>query len=244
MRKEIVELKPTHLILAAGLKGTPNIDWFDKPENKEEGYHINVTAQVEVTKICVEQNVHCTLISSGTPYNYDEAHPEGSSIGFTEKDNPNYTALVYAQLRIELEKQLVPYLEKRVLCARIHNPISKYDSPGNLLTKIMNFPKVHQVRSSLTVLDEICPLIVEMAIRDINGTYWAVSPGVISPDEILTLYKEIIKPDHKWEIIPPPTNRPSAYFDSTKLETLFPGKRSSCMDAVRAIFMEWRALGK
>eukprot|EP01126_Amoeba_proteus_P039155 TRINITY_DN4113_c0_g2_i14.p3 TRINITY_DN4113_c0_g2~~TRINITY_DN4113_c0_g2_i14.p3 ORF type:complete len:119 (+),score=24.68 TRINITY_DN4113_c0_g2_i14:92-448(+) len=39
---EIESVSPTHVICAAGIKGKPNVDWFEIPENYPEAYDINV----------------------------------------------------------------------------------------------------------------------------------------------------------------------------------------------------------
>lgn len=53
-------------------------DWFEDPQNYDEAYDINVQSQVEIAHFCLERGIHCTLISSGFIYTYDEAHPLGT----------------------------------------------------------------------------------------------------------------------------------------------------------------------
>lgn len=43
-------------------------------------------------------------------------------------------------------------------------------------------------------------LLVRMWLKNIAGLFNFTSPGFTSPNQILTLYKEILNPDHKWEI--------------------------------------------
>lgn len=66
------------------MQATKNVsypeDWFEAPENYPEAYRVNVQSQVDIAKHCEEHQIHCTLISSGFIFNYDDAHPVG--VGF------------------------------------------------------------------------------------------------------------------------------------------------------------------
>ncbi len=107
------EGNPKHCDEFAQFKLISEKDWFDaSPENRELGYQVNVKAQIEISKLCIEKKIHCSLVSSGGAfYNYDAAHPEGFS-GFTESDPPNYLVGGYAQLRVQLEEELEPIKEQ------------------------------------------------------------------------------------------------------------------------------------
>ena len=43
----------------------------------------------------------------------------------------------------------------------------------------------------MSILDDLLPLIPEMALKDLRGIYNFVNPGVISHNQILDLYKKI-----------------------------------------------------
>ena len=51
----------------------------------------------------------------------------------------------------------------------------------------------------MTVLEEILPIMVDMALNERTGTYNMTNPGLISHNEILEMYREIVNPDFTWE---------------------------------------------
>ncbi len=51
----------------------------------------------------------------------------------------------------------------------------------------------------MTVLNELLPIMIEMALNRTVGTVNLTNPGLISHNEILTMYKEIVNPDFTWE---------------------------------------------
>ena len=86
------------------------------------------------------------------------------------------------------------------LNARIRMPITdEQDSPRNFITKITSYKKVCSVPNSMTVLDELLPVLIEMALNKQVGTVNLTNPGLISHNEILSMYKEIVDPNFTWE---------------------------------------------
>jgi hypothetical protein len=62
---------------------------------------------------------------------------------------------------------------------------------SNLLTVL----KVVNVPNSVTVLEDLLPISLDMTEREIKGVYNFVNPGAISHNEVLALYKEYIDPN-------------------------------------------------
>ena len=73
------------------------------------------------------------------------------------------------------------------------------DSPRNFITKITSYKKVCSIPNSMTVLDELLPVLIELALKGEVGTINLTNPGLISHNEILTMYKEIVDPNFTWE---------------------------------------------
>ena len=55
------------------------------------------------------------------------------------------------------------------------------------------------IPNSMTVLDELLPISIEMAKRNLRGIWNFTNPGVISHNEILELYRDYIDPTFKWQ---------------------------------------------
>ena len=51
----------------------------------------------------------------------------------------------------------------------------------------------------MTVLDNLLPIMIHYAINRKTGTINLTNPGLITHNEILEMYKEIIDPDFTWE---------------------------------------------
>ena len=51
----------------------------------------------------------------------------------------------------------------------------------------------------MTVLPELLPLIIDMAKNKVSGTVNLTNPGLITHNEILEMYKEIVDPSFTWK---------------------------------------------
>jgi hypothetical protein len=50
----------------------------------------------------------------------------------------------------------------------------------------------------MTVLNELLPVLIEMALKGQVGTVNLTNPGTITHNEILEMYKEIVDPKFSW----------------------------------------------
>lgn len=86
-----------------------------------------------------------------------------------------------------------------VCTLRVRMPISSdLNNPRNFITKISRYDKVVNIPNSMTVLDELIPISIEMAKRNLRGIWNFTNPGVVSHNEILEMYKQYIDPSFKW----------------------------------------------
>ena len=104
---EIEQCNPDFIINAAGITGRPNVDWCE--DHKEETIRANVLGILNLADITALKGIHLTNISTGCIYQYDENHPLGSGIGFTEKDEPNFAGSFYSHTKIIIEKLISNY---------------------------------------------------------------------------------------------------------------------------------------
>lgn len=75
-------------------------------------------------------------------------------------------------------------LDKDVLNLSIRVPITSKNNPRNFITKITNYKKICSIPNSMTVLDELIPIMVHMAKKNITGTFNMVNPELTSHNEI------------------------------------------------------------
>ncbi|KAL0408414.1 UNVERIFIED_CONTAM: Bifunctional dTDP-4-dehydrorhamnose 3,5-epimerase/dTDP-4-dehydrorhamnose reductase [Sesamum radiatum] len=119
---------------------------------------------------------------------------------------------------------------ENVCTLRVRMPISSdLSNPRNFITKIARYEKVVNIPNSMTILDELLPISIEMAKRNLTGIWNFTNPGVVSHNEILEMYREYIDPNFTWTnftleeqakvIIAPRSNNE---LDATKLKQEFP----------------------
>jgi len=191
---EMSAVKPRYVICAAGLAGTPNIDWCES--HKQETIRVNVIGTLNIADACFVSSLHCTVFGSGCLYEYDAAHPIGSGIGFKETDPPNFQGSFYVKTRVLLEPLAMQF--PNLLYLRVRFPISDDMNPRSVLSKLINYERVVNVPNSFTVLDDLLPLVPTLASRGITGLVNFTNPGVISHNELLTYYHDYIDPSFSW----------------------------------------------
>lgn len=170
--------KPKYLINCAGITGTPNIMWCE--DHKEETIDNNITRQIEIADLCLQRNIHLTILGSGAIFD--------SLKYYTEEDIGNFTPNFYTQCRIELEGKIKLY--PNVLYLRINYPISSKQSPKNLLTKLLSYKTINDISLSITCLDSLIPLLFQMIENNEIGICNFVNTGEISLVEIVKLFRK------------------------------------------------------
>jgi 3,5-epimerase/4-reductase len=86
-----------------------------------------------------------------------------------------------------------------VLSLRIRMPISSQWNDRNFITKIVKYDRVCSIPNSMTVLDDFFPIFLDLMKRKKTGTYNCTNPGLISHNEILLSYRNIIDPSFEWK---------------------------------------------
>jgi len=195
LEAEIDEVKPTHVLMAAGQTGRPNIDWCE--DHKVETLRTNVIGTLNVADVTYERNIHCTIYATGCIFKYDDDHPLGSGKGFLEGDEPNFAESFYSETKGYMEKMLKNY--PNCLILRVRMPISDDLFHRNFVTKIVKYERVVNIPNSMTVLYEMLPASLAMAESALTGVYNFTNPGVISHNQVLDLYKKYIDPTYTYK---------------------------------------------
>ena len=108
-------------------------------------------------------------------------------------------------------------------------PITSDYNPRNFITKIITYEKICSVPNSMTVLPDLIPIMIDLAIKKHVGTVNLVNPGLISHNEILEMYREIVDNNFTWknftveeqnQILA--SGRSNNYLDTSKLESMYP----------------------
>jgi 3,5-epimerase/4-reductase len=228
--------KPTHIMSFIGRthgkigdKEYPTIDYLEQPGKLVENTRDNLFSPLVLAILCKKHNIHLTYFGTGCIFTYDDEHPfADETTGFDENDIPNFTGSGYSTVKGYTD-QLLQLFSDSVLNLRIRMPITSKHEPRNFITKITTYERICSIPNSMTVLDELLPYALDMAKRQITGTYNFTNPGVISHNEILELYREIVDTSFTWKnftieeqskILA--SERSNNCLDTVKLTTLYP----------------------
>lgn len=211
---ELKELGPTHVICTIGrtagyietshtytqmssVEYINNIDYLEYPGKLKENLHDNLYGPLLIAKATSELGIHMTYMGTGCIFTYDNNNPEYI---FSEEDTPNFFGSSYSTVKGCTDSLMKTY--SNVLNVRIRMPISLNAHPKDFISKIVGFSNICSIPNSMTVLEELLPVMLDMALKNHTGTINLVNPGVISHNEILQMYKEIIDPNHVWACVP------------------------------------------
>lgn len=207
VRKDIETHHPTHIMSFTGrTHGTTadgrritTIDYLEEEGKLLENLQDNLYGPLVLAFLAREYKLHFTYLGTGCIFEYDDTHPMGSkSTGFKEDDSPNFFGSSYSVTK-GVTDRLMHFFNENTLNLRIRMPIVDEVNERNFITKITTYAKVCSLPNSMSVLDDLLPLAIELACEDKVGTLNFTNPGVITHNEILTLYKEIVDPSFTWE---------------------------------------------
>ena len=229
LENEIQNINPTHILSLIGRthgtvgdKVISTIDYLEEDGKLVENIRDNLFSPVMLAMICNEKNIHFTYLGTGCIFDYDNIHDNG----FVEEDNPNFFGSSYSIVKGFTDRIMKKI---KVLNLRIRMPINSDCNSRNFIRKITTYDKICSIPNSMSVLPELIPYSIEMMRMNIIGTINLTNPGVISHNEILELYKEIVDPIFTWKnfTIDEQNNilsskRSNNMLNTDKLKNLFP----------------------
>ena len=215
------------------------IDYLEQEGKLTENVRDNLYSPLVLAMICKEQGIHYTYQGTGCIFKFDDTHPFGKEEnGFGEGCPPNFFGSSYSIVKGFTDK-LMHLFGDSVLNLRIRMPITGTKNSRNFITKITTYEKVCSVPNSMTVLPELLPYVLEMMQNNTTGTINLTNPGLISHNEILKMYAEIVDPEFTWKNFTMEeqrsilaADRSNNFLNTTKLEDLFP-QIDTIKDAVR-----------
>lgn len=239
VEKEIDKVHPTHIISFIGRthgvidnKVYSTIDYLEKEGKLVENIRDNLFSPISLALLCKTKNIHFTYLGTGCIFEYDTTHTNG----FTENDTPNFFGSSYSIVKGYTDR-LMHSID--VLNLRIRMPINSEKNPRNFITKITNYEKICSIANSMSVLPELIPIIVDLMKKKHIGTINLTNPGVITHNEILEMYKEIVDPSFTWKNFSIEeqdtillSKRSNNYLSTQKLESLYPNVKN-IQEAVR-----------
>ena len=187
---------PTHIISFIGRTYGDNIntiDYLEQPGKLKDNIRDNLYGPMILANISRKYNIHYTYLGTGCIFSQDD--PLNKK--YLESDNPDFFGSSYSIVKGFTDRLMRLY--PNTLNLRIRMPIVDYKHPRNFITKITEYYKITSMPNSMTILKDFYPIMVDLIKRKEVGTLNLVNPDVITHNEILEMYKEIVDPLFKWE---------------------------------------------
>jgi len=236
LESELKSISPTHVVAFIGRthgkideKVYTTIDYLEEPGKLVDNVKDNLFSPIVLAFLCKRLDIHFTYLGTGCIFKYDEEHPFGQEVnGFTEDALPNFFGSSYSTVK-GFTDRLMKFFGDSVLNLRIRMPIVGEPNPRNFITKIATYEKICSIPNSMTVLPELLPKVLDMMQNQVTGTMNLTNPGLISHNEILEMYKEIVDPDFRWQNFSAEeqrkiltSDRSNNYLDTSRLEHMYP----------------------
>jgi dTDP-glucose 4,6-dehydratase len=232
--RELDTVLPSHVVSFIGRthgkigdKSYPTIDYLENPGKLVENMRDNLFSPLSLALECKERGIHYTYLGTGCIFDYtnDDEHK------FNEDDVPNFFGSSYSIVK-GFTDRLMHQLKDHALNLRIRMPIVAEENPRNFITKILSYSKICSVPNSMSVLDELLPIVIKMMSAGITGTVNLTNPGTISHNEILEMYRKHVDPEFTWANFSIEEqrkfllcDRSNNHLDTTVLETFAPEVR-------------------
>ena len=257
--EEIDAFAPTHIISFLGRTHGENfttIDYLEQPGKLVENVRDNLMAPIILAQLCADRGIHYTYLGTGCIFNDADACSD-NAYAFKETDAPNFFGSSYSIVKGFTDQFMVwrhgqgqqgqqGQQRQAILNLRIRMPIVGEDHPRNFITKITRYEKVCSIPNSMSVLPELLPMALElMRLRHV-GTLNLTNPGVISHNEILTLYKQHVDPAFEWRNFSLAeqdavlaSKRSNNWLDTHELQRLFPNVKM-IRDAIKDLMKTYK----
>jgi len=222
--------------------GYTTIDYLEQKGKLVENVRDNLFSPIILAVLCSKHNIHFTYLGTGCIFNgYND------NVGYSEQSKPDFFGSSYSTVKGFTDRLMhLDIFNNCVLNCRIRMPITADKSGRNFITKIMGYSKICSVANSMTVLPELLPLMIDMAIHKQTGTINLTNPGVVTHNEILQMIKEIIDPNFTWQNFTIEeqnqillSGRSNNMLDTSKLESLYPNVLP-IKDSVRNVLVEMK----
>ncbi len=195
--------KPDVVISCIGKTGRPNIDWCEN--NQEATLISNVTIPTLLAQECNKQSIHLIQINSGCIFYGPSPRVDRSVLnqqvsydyGWREIDTANPKSF-YSKTKYACDL-LIGDLPN-VTTLRIRMPISEKNHPRNLINKLKTYPKIIDIKNSVTFISDLIRCIDHFINKKYTGVFHVTNPEPLTAVDIMKEYQKYI-PLHQFEII-------------------------------------------
>ena len=221
LTQEISTIKPDRIIASIGRaygKNMYNTSYI------EDALTINIKdnliAPLTLANVCNTLNVHCTFIGSGCVY-------KSTQKLCSENDEPSLISSNHAIIKSATER-LIQDNNSNCLHVKIRYPITGDFHPKCLISKLISYEKIVNMDTSISYLPDVIPILVNMSIKQIIGTFHLTNTDSINLVNTKLAYKihndntlkikEITQDEHNISI----GERSNIVIDNTKIISFYP----------------------
>jgi 3,5-epimerase/4-reductase len=185
-----------------------------------ENVRDNLFSPIILALLAQKYNIHLTYIGSGCIFKHNENQC------FNESDKPNFFGTSYSVVKGYTDQLM--HVFKNVLNLRIRMPITDEMHSRNFITKITTCSYIYSCFNSISVLNDLLPIMIDMMQKKTTGTINFTNPGIISHNEILEMYKSVVDPSFTWKNFNQDEQKildvdiSNNHLDTTLLKTLYP----------------------
>jgi dTDP-glucose 4,6-dehydratase len=251
IENEIIKHNPTNVISFIGRthgkigdKMYSTIDYLEQKGKLVENVRDNLYSPMVLAFLTNKYNIHYTYLGTGCVFKFDDEFFGQEINGFTEESQPNFFGSSYSVVKGFTDQLMKMF--NNVLNLRIRMPITGEYNSRNFITKITTYEKICSIPNSMSVLPELLPVVVDMMNKKITGTMNLTNPGLISHNEILEMFKEIVDPDFTWQNFSDAeqrkileSDRSNNFLDTTKLQNLYPNVKN-IKESVRDMLYQYK----
>lgn len=176
--------------------GANSIDFLEQPGQLPGNLRDNLVAPLVLANECQRAGLPFACIATGCIFE------GGAHEAFAEDAVPNFHGSTYSCVKGATDQLLAALFADSALWFRIRMPITHDFHPRSFLTKITRYERVCSVPNSMSVLDGpegLLNLFVGMALAGYRGCYNGCNPGVLSHNDILGMYRDVVDPAFTWQ---------------------------------------------
>ena len=219
--------------------GYSTIDYLEQKGKLVENVRDNLYSPLVLALLGKKYGIHVTYLGTGCIFT-----DRPGETCFTESSRPNFFGSGYSTVK-GFTDRLMYFFSDSTLNLRIRMPIVGFHHPRNFITKITTYEKICSIPNSMTVLDDMIPIMIQLATKQITGTINLTNPGTISHNEILEMYKAHVDPGFTWNNFTIEeqskillSERSNNELDTSHLRTLCPDV-PSIHESVEALMKRW-----
>lgn len=181
--------RPNVVINATGATGTPNIDSCEKDPSGTIA--VNSSGPPILADECMLRGIFMAHLGSGCVY-------KGEKPEYSEDDPPDFFGSVYSRSKALSEAAL---RNLPVLQLRIRMPFDWIPHKRNLITKLAHYSRIISIPNSITSVNLILNAAQVLIESRKTGVWNVVHRGGVTQEFIMTKYREIVDPSHRFEVI-------------------------------------------